>query len=274
MKYDPIKKVLGNAVSNNTFLRKVFYWLLDLLFLRSWHVRKKIRELYQEKTKMNIFDAGMGFGQYTYFMAKRFPESRILAVDVKEEQVEDCKRFFSHSGFKNVTFEIADLTKINYSNEFDFILCVDVMEHIAEDELVFKNFANALKQGGKLLVNTPSNLGGSDAHSDDDESFIEEHARIGYSKEDITEKINRAGLDVASFSYSYGKFGTISWRFGIKYPILMAGTSKIFILLLPVYYLLTLWFVLIFMWLDVNTENKDGTGVLVVAEKRTADSAD
>jgi SAM-dependent methyltransferase len=237
-------------------------------------VRKKIRELYQEKTKMNIFDAGMGFGQYTYFMAKRFPESRILAVDVKEEQVEDCKRFFSHSGFKNVTFEIADLTKINYSNEFDFILCVDVMEHIAEDELVFKNFANALKQGGKLLVNTPSNLGGSDAHSDDDESFIEEHARIGYSKEDITEKINRAGLDVASFSYSYGKFGTISWRFGIKYPILMAGTSKIFILLLPVYYLLTLWFVLIFMWLDVNTENKDGTGVLVVAEKRTADSAD
>ena len=268
MKYDPIKKVFGNAVSDNSFLRKIFYWLLDLMFLRSWHVRKKVRELYPKDTKMDIFDAGMGFGQYTYFMAKRFPDSSILAVDVKDEQVEDCRKFFSKCGYKNVKFEIADLTKIDYRDEFDFILCVDVMEHIVEDELVFKNFYKALKKGGKLLVNTPSNLGGSDAHDDDDESFIEEHARIGYSKEDITGKMNRAGLDVESFDYAYGKYGTISWRFGIKYPILIAGASKFFILLLPFYYLFTLWFVLILMWLDVHTDNKEGTGVLVVAEKK------
>ncbi len=229
---------------------------------------KKVRELYPKDTKMDIFDAGMGFGQYTYFMAKRFPDSSILAVDVKDEQVEDCRKFFSKCGYKNVKFEIADLTKIEYRDKFDFILCVDVMEHIVEDELVFKNFYNALKKGGKLLVNTPSNLGGSDAHDDDDESFIEEHARIGYSKEDITGKMNRAGLDVESFDYAYGKYGTISWRFGIKYPILMAGTSKFFILLLPFYYLFTLWFVLILMWLDVYTDNKEGTGILVVAEKK------
>ena len=268
MKYDPIKKVFGNAVSDNSFLRKIFYWLLDLMFLRSWHVRKKVRELYQKNTKMDIFDAGMGFGQYTYFMAKRFPESSILAVDVKDEQVEDCRKFFSKCGYNNVKFEIADLTKIEYRDKFDFILCVDVMEHIVEDELVFNNFYSALKKGGKLLVNTPSNLGGSDAHDDDDESFIEEHARIGYSKEDITGKMNRAGLEVESFDYAYGKYGTISWRFGIKYPILIAGASKFFILLLPFYYLFTLWFVLILMWLDVHTDNKEGTGVLVVAEKK------
>lgn len=268
MKYDPIKKVFGNAVSDNSFLRKVFYWLLDLMFLRSWHVRKKVRELYPKNTKMDIFDAGMGFGQYTYFMAKRFPDSSILAVDVKNEQVEDCRKFFSKCGYNNVKFEIADLTKIDYKDKFDFILCVDVMEHIVEDELVFNNFYSALKKGGKLLVNTPSNLGGSDAHDDDDESFIEEHARIGYSKEDITGKMNRAGLEVESFDYAYGKYGTISWRFGIKYPILIAGASKFFILLLPFYYLFTLWFVLILMWLDVHTDNKEGTGVLVVAEKK------
>lgn len=267
MKYDPVKKIFGDAVSDNTFLRKIFYWILDLMFLRSWHVRKKIRELYPENTKMDILDAGMGFGQYTYFMAKRFPESEILAVDVKVEQITDCKKFFSKCGYKNVTFEVADLTKIFYENKFDFILCVDVMEHIAEDEIVFKNFAKALKPGGKLLVNTPSNLGGSDVHEDDDESFIEEHARVGYSKEEITEKLNRAGLNVTSFSYSYGKFGTISWKFAIKYPILMAGKSKFFILLLPFYYLFTLWFVLILMWLDVHINNEEGTGVLVIAEK-------
>lgn len=267
MKYDPIKKVFGDIVSKNNFLRKIFYSLLDLMFLRSWHVRKKIKELYPKNQSMDILDAGMGFGQYTYYLAKRFPEAKILAVDVKEEQIEDCRKFFTESGYGNVKFEFADLTKINFENEFDFILCVDVMEHIHEDEIVFKNFYNALKKGGKLLVNTPSNLGGSDAEDESDESFIEEHARNGYGKDEIIEKIKRSGMELVSFEYAYGKYGTISWRFGIKYPILMAGASKFFILLLPVYYLFTLWFVLILMWLDVHTDNKEGTGIVLVAEK-------
>jgi|WetSurMetagenome_2_1015567.scaffolds.fasta_scaffold01297_12 SAM-dependent methyltransferase len=267
MKYDPIKKSFGNLVSKNIFLRKIFYWILDLMFLRSWHVRKEIREKIKNNGKLNIFDAGMGFGQYTYFLAKHFPTSDIFAVDVKEEQVEDCRYFFSKCKIDRVKFEIADLTKINYENEYDFILSVDVMEHIVEDEIVFKNFAKALKKGGKLLINTPSDLGGSDAHDHDDESFIEEHARVGYSKKEITEKLERAGLRVTDFRYSYGKFGTISWRLGIKYPILLAGVSKILILILPIYYLFTLWLVLILMWLDVKSENKEGTGVIVLAEK-------
>lgn len=267
MKYDPIKKVFGDIVSRNILLRRMFYKLLDLMFLRSWHVRKMIKQLYKINDIINIYDAGMGFGQYSYFMAKYFRSCKILGVDVKEEQVEDCNYFFGKRGFKNVKFEVADLTAITSQNEYDFILNVDVMEHIVEDELVLKNFSGALKPGGRLLINTPSDLGGSDAHDEHDESFIEEHARNGYSKEDITAKLERAGLKVTHFKYTYGKYGTISWRFGIKYPILIAGVSKVFILILPLYYLFTLWFVLIFMWLDTKTENEAGTGIVVVAQK-------
>jgi 2-polyprenyl-3-methyl-5-hydroxy-6-metoxy-1,4-benzoquinol methylase len=267
MKYDPVKKVFGGIVSRNVFLRKIFYRLLDLMFLRSWHVRNMIRTLYKKDDVLEIFDAGMGFGQYSYFMAKYFTNCRILGVDVKDEQVDDCNYFFENTRFRNAKFEIADLTKIDYKDKFDFILNVDVMEHIVEDELVLKNFAASLKPGGRLLINTPSNLGGSDAHDEHDESFIEEHARNGYSKEDISSKLERAGLRVTHFTYTYGKFGTVSWRFGIKYPILIAGASKILILLLPFYYLFTLWFVLILMWLDTKVENKEGTGIVVVAQK-------
>ncbi len=267
MKYDPVKKVFGDIVSNNTFLRKVFYNLLDLLFLRSWHVRKAIRKFVPVGTTKDIFDAGMGFGQYTYFLAKRFKGADIFAIDVKEDQVEDCRYFFNKTGYNNCKFEVADLTKIEYKERFDFVLCVDVMEHIEEDQLVFTNLAKSLKKGGLLIVNSPSNLGGSDAHSEDDASFIEEHARLGYSKEDITTKLNNAGMTVKQFTYAYGKYGTISWRLGIKIPILMAGANKIFILLLPFYYLFTLWLVLILMWLDVITDNETGTGVLVISEK-------
>ena len=63
------------------------------------------------------------------------------------------------------------------------------MEHIEEDVLVFQNFYKSLKNNGILLISTPSDKGGSDVHSDNEESFIDEHVRDGYSIKDITEKL-------------------------------------------------------------------------------------
>jgi SAM-dependent methyltransferase len=267
MKYDPIKKVFGDIVSRRPFLRKIFYKLLDLMFLRSWHVRNEIRSIYRKEDNLKILDAGMGFGQYDYFLLNYFKNCTLLGLDVKKEQVEDCNFFFNHYGYKNAKFEIADLTKIDYKNEFDFILSVDVMEHIEDDRTVFNNYYNALKSGGKLLINSPSNLGGSDAHSDEDESFIEEHARNGYSKEDITEKLTKAGFKKIQIKYTYGKFGNLSWKIGIKIPIMIAGFSKILILILPIYYIFTFIPFVFLMWLDTKSSNDKGTGIMAVAEK-------
>lgn len=267
MKYDPIKKVFGDMVSRRPFLRKLFYRILDLMFLRSWHVRNEIKNLYKPDENLGILDAGMGFGQYDYFLLNYFKSCKLLGLDIKKEQVEDCNFFFSHYNYKNAKFEIADLTKIQYKGKFDFILSVDVMEHIEDDRTVFKNYYNALKQGGKLLINSPSNLGGSDAHSDEDESFIEEHARNGYSKEDITEKLTKAGFKKIQIKYTYGKLGNLSWKIGIKIPILISGFSKILILLLPIYYIFTFIPFVFLMWLDTKSRNNEGTGIMAVAEK-------
>lgn len=125
-----------------------------------------------------------------------------------------------------------------------------------------------MKSGGKLLIHTPSNLGGSDVHQEGDKSFVEEHARDGYSIEDITTKLCSTGFNVLYTKYSYGPIGTFAWRLVVKYPLLMVNVSKAFFVVLPFYYLLTLWFSLILMWIDFNTENTTGTGLLVAAEKK------
>ncbi|MBM4158021.1 MAG: methyltransferase domain-containing protein [Ignavibacteria bacterium] len=267
MKYDSVKNIFAKTVSKNTFLRKIFYMLLDLMFLRSWHVRREIKSLLNKDDNVCIYDAGMGFGQYDYFLAKCFKNCKILGVDVKEEQVNDCNYFFGKCGFENVFFKTENLLEIEYENKFDFILSVDVMEHIHEDQIVLNNFYKALKNSGKILINTPSDMGGSDTHSHEDESFIEEHARNGYSKEEITAKLKKAGFNNIKVKYSYGKFGSFSWKLGIKYPISIVGKSKLFVLLLPFYYLFTLIPVLFLMCLDVSTVNEKGTGILVTAEK-------
>ncbi len=181
VKYDPIKKVLGDVVRENVFLRKLFYKLLGTDVSREWHVKRELRAiLNREKRPVQIYDAGCGFGQYSYYCATHFPSSKIYAVDVKEDQIADCTRFFHRAGLTNASFAIEDLTQVQHDNCFDLAVSVDVMEHIPDDVGVFRNLHRSLRSGGTLLVNTPSDLGGSDAHGPEDESFIEEHARNGY----------------------------------------------------------------------------------------------
>ncbi len=269
MQYDPIKDVIGNVSKKAPALRKFFYWLLGVMFLRTWYVKRALREFLSiEKEKINLFDAGSGFGQYSYFIAKNFPSVSIHAIDVKEDYIADCKEFFPKAGIANVNFGVEDLTIPTHNNKFDFILSVDVMEHIADDVAVFKNFFSAMKSGGRLLIHTPSNLGGSDVHKEGDKSFVEEHARDGYSVEDITTKLKNAGFTILYTKYSYGPIGTFSWRLVVKYPLLMLNASKAFFILLPFYYLLTLWFSLLLMWIDFHSTNAAGTGLLVAAEKK------
>ena len=267
MKYDPVKRTIGDIVRHNLLLRKLFYKLLGVLFLREWHVKRELRRLLPEKPAMHLFDAGCGFGQYSYYCARMFPDISILAVDVKEEQVEDCRLFFTKAGLKNVEFRVEDLTKPQHESEFDFILSVDVMEHIPDDVGVFRNFHRALKPGGRLLVNTPSNLGGSDAHSPDDISFIEEHARVGYGVDEIRQKLVSAGLQVEAVKFTYGPYGDLAWRVGIKVPMKILNASRLFFVLLPFYYILALPVALPLMYLDYILDNKTGAGLIVVARK-------
>lgn len=269
MHYDPIKDVFASLIRKFPILRILFYKMLDAMFLRSWYVRRELRALRKSLggKEISIYDAGTGFAQYSYFMARKLKPNNIYSVDVKEEWIKDCGLFFKQRGFNNVKFGIEDLTAVNHQDKFDLIVCVDVMEHIVEDVQVFKNFYKALKKDGFLMINTPSIFGGSDVHDDEDESFIGEHARDGYSYEDLVEKLAPLGFKVVRHKYTYGFWGNIAWRLGIKYPMIMLNSSKLFFILLPFYFLLTLPFTLFMMYLDYSSENKVGAGINFIAQK-------
>jgi 2-polyprenyl-3-methyl-5-hydroxy-6-metoxy-1,4-benzoquinol methylase len=272
MQYDPIKAVLGRFFNRTIFLRTIFYRLLNILLLRSWHVRKELAEFSSHNknaTDINILDAGSGFGQYTWVLARKNPAWKIKGIEIKQEQVDDCNTFFQKAGLKNVVFQFEDLTRYISAETYDLILSVDVMEHIEEDIQVFKNFHASLKPGGVLLISTPSDQGGSDVKHEHDTSFIEEHVRDGYGINEIEEKLRSSGFHNVKANYSYGTPGKISWRLSMKVPILMLEISKVFFVLLPIYYLVVFPFCIVLNYLDLYKKHKSGTGLIVKASKTT-----
>lgn len=294
MKYDPVKSRIGRVVSRHVWLRKMFYALLDILLLRTWHVKKALRrfarsrketgssseeissrikagsstETHNTREETMILDAGSGFGQYTWRMWKINNKWNILGIDIKQEQIDDCKHFISKTkAASRVDFRYADLTTFREEEKYDLVLSVDVMEHIEEDRQVFRNFYISLKPGGWLIISTPSDKGGSDVHDHDDHSFIDEHVRNGYGIKEIKEKLTEAGFSNIKTEYTYGQPGKISWRLSMKYPVLMLNASMAFALILPLYYILVMPFALILNYLDIRFKHKEGTGLLVVAVK-------
>ncbi|MBD3408620.1 MAG: methyltransferase domain-containing protein [Ignavibacteriales bacterium] len=269
MHYDPIKDVFAAFTRRRPFWRVPLYKALNVLFLRSWYVRRELRAVRREfgDREIAIYDAGCGYAQYTHFMTKKLKPCRIHAVDVKREWIDDARAFFAERGIDSVEFAVEDLRSVEHENRFDLVLCVDVMEHIVEDVDVLRNFSRALKPGGVVVINSPSIFGGSDVHDDHDESFIGEHARDGYSIEDLAEKSARVGLEKARGKYGYGFWGDKAWRLSVKTPMRLLNVSMWFLALLPLYYLVVFPFSLLFNAFDYWGAPKRGSGVTFVARK-------
>lgn len=275
MDYDPIKDRLGAVFTRSPRLNKAFYRLLDTVFLRAWYVQREVRALIEAMPAgrpVRVLDAGTGFGQYAYFLLDAFPRTEVVAVDVKADYLATARRFFDRTPHaERITFRQLDLTEpMDEADAFDLVLSVDVMEHIEDDRAVFENVRRVLRPGGYLVVNTPSDQGGSGVTEDHAESFIGEHVRDGYPPAELEEKLTTAGLEVVDWMYTYGRFGSAAWRLLIKWPIQLLNRSMALGVVLPFYYVPALPAGLVLNALDLRRRNPTGTGLLMIARKRGA----
>ena len=271
MQYDPIKDRIGRIVGRYPWLHRLFFGALNWLFLRAWYVRREIHRLMDDAPRdrpVDVLDAGTGFGQYAYFVARTFPNARVRAVDVKTDYLERARSFVEQTGVSDrIDWAIDDLTDLQSEGPFDLILSVDVMEHIEDDRAVFGHFERVLRPGGHVIINTPSDQGGSDVQEEGEESFIGEHVREGYNREALEGKLRDAGLEPVRSLYTYGEYGSTAWRWLIKRPMQMLGATWASVVLLPLYYLAALPIGLFLNARDMAAENETGTGLLVVAQK-------
>ena len=83
-----------------------------------------------------------------------------------------------------------DARNIPFSEEFDAVGAFDVLEHIAEDEVVLQEMFRALKPGGGLLITVPQHMF---LWSATDEEAC--HVRR-YSASELRAKVGQAGFEV------------------------------------------------------------------------------
>lgn len=269
--YDPVKDRFASIIRQFRFLRTLFYKLLDLFFLRSWYVRyllKKYGSELDHKGNWKLLDAGSGFGQYDRYILKTFQNVQVKAIDVKADYLSDSRKYFQKEvGQGRITFQQENLLKVNYDNEYNFAICIDVLEHIEEDRKVMSNIYSALKPGGYFLMHSPSIFSEEDAG--DDDSFVDEHARVGYAPDELREKLSSSGFTPIDISFTYGSKGHLAWELLIKYPMLWLTYLRLWALpLMAVYYIPILPLSLILMAWDMKDDNEKGAGIYALAKRK------
>lgn len=268
--YDPVKDSFAKIVRKSKKLRRGFYFILDLFFLRGWHIRKILRQKghkLDKKGEWFMLDAGSGFGQYDRFLLDRFSHIKLDSIDIKKEYLEDNRNYFQSDIQKGrVSFLEADILSFTSNKLYNFILCVDVLEHIDDDEAAIHNMSRLLDKEGLFLMHSPSHHSEEDA--DEDDTFVGEHARTGYSKAEIEKKLMEADLLPLKSHYTYGKWGRRAWILSIKWPMIWFTKIGLTAFLpLFIYYPLVFPFCLLMNRADLYTKNYKGNGIYVLAKK-------
>ena len=95
-----------------------------------------------------ILELGCGWGSLSLWMARRFPNSRILAVSNSSSQ----REFIVARKPANLDIVTADLNTFTVEGRFDRVVSVEMFEHMHNWRELMQRITGWLEPGGKLFV--------------------------------------------------------------------------------------------------------------------------
>jgi len=157
-----------------------------------------------------ILDAGCGSGVFSFELAKRHPEARVVGVDSEPELVARANQIASRAHLANCSFTEGDVTKLDFDDEFDLVVSVDNFEHVEDDIEAMRTLLHALRPGGRLVAHVPGYerrwiLFGRRVNFD-----VPGHVRPGYRADQLVGKLSEAGFEVMTCRYTYGAVETFT----------------------------------------------------------------
>lgn len=101
---------------------------------------------------VDVVDVGCGSGLAVIKMARDYPNSRFVGLDLSEEAVAFATERARAAGVSNVRFEALDLTTWDANQAYDVVFTFDAVHDQAHPDKVLANIRRALKRGGVYLM--------------------------------------------------------------------------------------------------------------------------
>lgn len=205
----------------------------------------------------NILEIGSGIGNISQYFIK--DNQSIFLSDLRLNYKNFIKNKFGLNNERVLSINIADGNfnnkYIELLNRFDSVFCLNVLEHIKDDNLAIENMLKMLKSDGRLTVLVPVNqmlYNGID-------SALKHYRR--YSKGTLEELMLKHG-NITNIFY-FNALGIFAWFIGgklFKKKTIPHSEMKLYNLIVP-----------LCKFVDMITFKKVGLSIVVVI-KKTSDT--
>jgi ubiquinone/menaquinone biosynthesis C-methylase UbiE len=117
------------------------------------------------KSEMTVLEIGPGMGYFTLPMARMVGgKGKIICVDIQEQMLNGLKRRARRAGMADRITTVkasADSLKIDdFAGQVDFALAFAVVHEVPDQENLFREIYQAMKEGSLLLVSEPTGHSG------------------------------------------------------------------------------------------------------------------
>lgn len=104
-----------------------------------------------------ILEVGCSTGFNCIALATRFPQAEVVGIEPDEEAVQIARSMVAAAGMNKVEFQVGYGECLSFPDEqFDFIVCHTVIEHVKNVEQVVSEMARVLAPGGSLHLEAPN----------------------------------------------------------------------------------------------------------------------
>jgi 2-polyprenyl-3-methyl-5-hydroxy-6-metoxy-1,4-benzoquinol methylase len=148
------------------------------------------------KNGEKVLDMGCGLGIMDTEIKEMYPKCDVWAFDYSGEVID-----YLIAGRSDIHYQIAEIGKEDVPDDFDVVICLDVVEHMTDATEAFKDAYNRLKTGGRFIVNTPDGDTKPYAASP-------EHMWL-FTHEDIDKFYTDNGFNPPDYLYIPGKEGVL-----------------------------------------------------------------
>ena len=117
---------------------------------------KSMLDLYIERAEIKngqeVLDLGCGWGSFSLYVAKKFPNVNITSISNSSDQISYIKNEAQKRGLLNIEAIRMDVNNLKLDNQFDRIISIEMFEHLRNYKLILNSLNELLKPDGRLFI--------------------------------------------------------------------------------------------------------------------------
>lgn len=136
------------------------------IFSRSWLIAWSHRRRFEMAVELSLgfaggrlLDYGCGDGTFlALLMRGPNPPARAVGAEITDDLITDCRTRLV--GIPNLSFvAVSELDLPEHHAAYDGVVCMEVLEHVVEIDLVLDRLVRLLAPGGRMLISLPVETG-------------------------------------------------------------------------------------------------------------------